>query len=159
MSTHAIVVALNVPGIFTVMRDMDCAIFMRHAQIRADIVLYYKNVLVVTQLATLTRFVREITITVQELRHVLTILVNRLLVDLIVCVLMGKAVIFALQGNGVLLLEHLCALIHRPLRHLRGPLPLLQRYHRLWFQLQILRYHHPKTLQPHQLRTPHHYPV
>jgi len=60
-----------------------------------------ENVLVALQLVALARFVRAITMSVGTLKSVLIIQVIRLLLEQIVCVMMERTVIFAVQGNGV----------------------------------------------------------
>lgn len=114
------VVVLNVLVILTVMPDTPNAVRMPRVQIRTDILLFHKCVLVEVPLVTLTRYVMVTKMSVRRLRYVLTIRVNQLLVDLIACALMERKTILVLQDSGVQLRDHLCALIHRPLRALRG---------------------------------------
>lgn len=59
-----------------------------------------ENVLAVLQLVALARFVRAITMIVGKLKSVLIIQVIRLFLEQIVCVLMERAAIFAVLGNG-----------------------------------------------------------
>jgi len=52
----AIVVVVNVLVILIVMLDMANAVHIPRVQIRADMMLFHKSVLVVVQFVTLTRF-------------------------------------------------------------------------------------------------------
>jgi len=113
---HVIAAGLNVVATLTVMLGMVNAVCMPLVQIRADILLIGKIVLVEGQFVMLTRFAPVTKINVLTLGNVLIIRVTQLLVDLIACVLMGKKTLHALQGSGVQLSDQLCALILHPLR-------------------------------------------